>query len=163
MWYKITNVPWKSKAAGKLVRSIGHHPRCCVQHFLQSCPGLRIIFNFYAQQLSKFQSLSNQAFFCYLANKIFIFQLELAATAIDKQIDSNPLKKVFGFFKSQSERENEQVRIPPVFNSEALFNVGWSSQFRLGTIYSQTDDSNILYSSSKCYWMILCFNDFNGF
>ena len=45
--------------------------------------------------------------------------MEEAAAVIDKQVDSNPLKKMFGFFKG--ERDSEVVEIPPIFSSENLF------------------------------------------
>ena len=40
---------------------------------------------------------------------------------VDKQLDSNPLKKMFGFFKGNSEKQNETVDIPSIFDSETLF------------------------------------------
>ncbi|XP_063693921.1 uncharacterized protein LOC134825646 isoform X2 [Bolinopsis microptera] len=49
-----------------------------------------------------------------------VTQLEVAATAIDKQVDSNPLKKMFGFFKGSSERESDEVTIPQIFNTQTL-------------------------------------------
>lgn len=67
----------------------------------------------YDVKLSNFSSLLKQ-----------IFQLEGAATAVDKQLDSNPLKKMFGFFKGNSEKQNEKVEIPTIFNSQTLFSCG---------------------------------------
>ena len=47
------------------------------------------------------------------------FQLEVAADAIDKQIDTSPLKKMFGFFKPQ--KVLDQIPIPTIFEADEMF------------------------------------------
>lgn len=55
-------------------------------------------------------------------------QLENAANAIDKQVDTNPFKKVFGYFRSSSQQEKEVVIIPNVFSSEQLLGMEEGSE-----------------------------------
>lgn len=81
----------------------------------------------FMEKAQKLESIFDQIDAMYLAISAIssnLGQLEAAANSIDKHLfSSNPLKKMFGFFKSSSDSEPSKVHVPAVFSADDIFHL----------------------------------------